>query len=109
MGEYAYLIKYPEWKSAKVQDITWKHWRIRQTAIYHQYKPKSGNSIWILLSPMPSSVAELRIGQLLKEFDDQSTRASFHPPSIDNAMISSYLNNWRPYFEYYETQITPIV
>jgi hypothetical protein len=28
---------------------------------------------------------------------------------MDDAIVSTYLDNWRPYFAYYETQLLPVV
>ena len=107
--EYAYTFKYPELKIRKTQTTGAEPWRLRQTAVYHQYRFESNQSFWILLNPVPNSPAHGKVYSLLEHLDFPSLSCRSRHAALDNAIISTYLDNWRPYLAYYETKLLPMV
>ena len=107
--EYAYVFKYPELKLPNTQPTGPGTWRLRQTAVYHQYRFKSNQSIWLLFSPTPGSVAHEKVHTCLRHLDFCFLSCNLRHIAVDNALISAYVDNWRPYFAHYESQLLPLV
>jgi hypothetical protein len=102
--EICYLYKYGEMK--KFQNMY--PWVIRQTGIYHQYDMATARSVWILVSPMPSSLAEHRLLECMEKEDDLDAILK-SPMLLHTFIIGTYLHFWRDYCSYYEEKLQRIV
>jgi hypothetical protein len=100
--EICYAFKYAEFKQAR------QSWVIRQTGVYHQYRASTKQSIWIIISPLPASFAEIRIRDLvqtpLNRVNIIQNHLLLHP-----FLLSIYFSNWMDYCEYYESVLEKMV
>ena len=96
-----YAFRYPEFKGKHNEP-----WVIRQTGIYQQYDVQSKTSVWILINPMPDSVAEQRVLTCLSSCQAEIFR---NPLYLHSVIHASYTGNWRQYMAAYESILLPIV
>ncbi|KAF2797954.1 hypothetical protein K505DRAFT_372056 [Melanomma pulvis-pyrius CBS 109.77] len=94
-SEICYSIKYAEFKEAQ------RHWVIRQTGVYHQYRAYSKQSIWIIISPVPASLLERRIKDSMQRLVERVHIAT-NPLALHAFVISTYFSNWKDYCGHYE-------
>ena len=98
-----YLYKYAAEKKTN-QDYPWV---IRQTGVYHQFCTSRQQSVFMIMSPMPQSSAELQIRECMKTQTGQQMFAD-NPMSWHALTISSALSNWVGYCSYYESSLEHI-
>ncbi|KAL5378689.1 hypothetical protein DPSP01_008915 [Paraphaeosphaeria sporulosa] len=89
--ECSYILRYIEFTNRTGVKFPWS---LRQFAVYHRYKPKSGRacSTWILVGA--SQRTETRIDDYTRSIDDLNASNPFelHVTFVDTAIAS-----WRPY------------
>lgn len=106
--EYAYMVKYPERRLSSAK-LAGDSWRIRQTAVYHQYDCSTKKSIWILLNPLPGSVAQMRAEAWLRGMNSSESSCNLRHLHMDKAILSGYIDNWRPYLAEHNAVLLPLV
>ena len=99
LTEISYTIRYPQFKESQ------NKWAIRQSAVYHCYNTHTGQSVFILFSPMPNSLAERKARQYL----DGGHAVMNNPFWLHEVVFSSYFPAWRQYIANLERQFLPIV
>jgi hypothetical protein len=103
--ELAYALKYPEHNGRTDGP---EPWSLRQMGVYQQYNYDKKQTTWILLHSHAESVA----WQMLKRLtcgDMQSTCPHHRLSVIHDAILSSYIGNWKPFLLYYEEQVSKMV
>lgn len=83
-------------------------WEIRKTGVYHRLDLRTMHSVWVILSPVPASLGEMRLRECMQsEFEQRKILAS--PFYIHAVLISCHLTNWRQYCGRYERALTELV
>jgi hypothetical protein len=95
-----YVMKYPEFKTSSKG----KSWVIRQIGIYQQYLKSTGKSIWVFLHCEPDSSGQKLVTSVLED-GQKCLSLQKHPIEIHLLLISSYLQKWREYMSFYETEL----
>ena len=98
--EIGYVYKYAERKIVRGGNP----WRIRQTGVYYQYDQSRSSSTLIVLSPRPNAEFKKRIQDTLK---DSASRARIvsNPWVLHTMLVSTHLNSWRDYLEFFEDHL----
>lgn len=100
--ELAYVLKYPENK--KPLSSKSESWVIRQIGVYQQHSKATGKSIWILLHCNQNSATIEYITDLLKDLNGLEA-AKKYPEVLHLLLLSCYINNWRDYMAFYESEL----
>ncbi|KAJ4303171.1 hypothetical protein N0V90_002064 [Kalmusia sp. IMI 367209] len=69
--------------------------------VYHQLDLQTQQSVWIILSPLPASLAEARLKEGMQS-DFGASQISTSPFNLHAILISCYISNWREFCTYYE-------
>lgn len=80
-------------------------WVIRQSGVYHQYDKGKNASLFILLDPVPDSVAQKRI---LECFANSHEKIKKNPLLLHSIVHTSYFVRWREYLAQYERNLLSI-
>lgn len=99
--ELCYVYKYVEIKSSERAPDNCDSWDIRKVGVYHRLNLKTKQSVWIILSPMPASLGEMRIRECIQS-ELGRERISENPLNLHAVLISCYLTNWHQYCICYE-------
>jgi hypothetical protein len=83
-------------------------WRIRQTGIYHQYRSDTKQSIVILFSPHPASLAEQVFLQQIDTVKTWQDCEQFHS-RLDLKLLDLHMSAWRQYAQQNETALQKLV
>ena len=78
---------------------------MRQSAVCHCYDMRTGQSVFILFSPVPNSLAEQKARQYLMG-EHAVTNSPFW---LHELVFSSYFPAWRQYIADLERKFLPIV
>jgi hypothetical protein len=99
-----YVFKYAE---RRVGDGD-EPWSIRQTGIYHRQSAAVPDSVFVVLHPLYTSCADVRLRESL---GDKSSRESLipQPNDIHILMMTTYLSSWRDYLLYFEDGVQKLV
>jgi hypothetical protein len=95
-----YVVKYPECKTSSKG----KSWVIRQIGIYQQYLKSTGKSVWVFLHCEPDSAGQRLVTSVLED-EQKCLSMQKHPIEIHLLLISLYLQKWREYMSFYETEL----
>lgn len=99
-----YIFKYAERRMGDPDEP----WSIRQTAVYHQQRCRTDESIFLMLHPLYGSHADTQLRQSLKQEDARQGYVQ-RPINIHILMVTSYLSRWRDYLLYYEDEVQQLV
>ncbi len=78
---------------------------MRQSAVYHCYNIRTGQSVFVLFSPVANSLAHQKAEQYLT---DGYTGAK-GPFWLHEVVFATYFPAWRQYIAYMERKFLPIV
>ena len=84
---------------------------LRQLAVYHKYDTRSRQSIYVLVTPTPPSktlVLQKFLGAL-KELHPAVEPVDQNCLKLNEAILQTYLENWRDYMYDYERQLDILV
>ncbi|KAI0139926.1 hypothetical protein F4776DRAFT_567118 [Hypoxylon sp. NC0597] len=98
--EIWYTIRYPELKPSE------GIWVIRQSGLYYRFDPSTGQTVSILFSPTPNSVAHQKIENLLLGIECGS-KSLLTPWYIHECLFAAYVPRWRQYILYLERKLLP--
>ena len=101
--EYAYMMKYAEHTGR----TDYEPWTMRQCALYHSYDIKEGRSIYILITPVAQSKAETDLVHWLQ--GKGKVESQLVPFRINEILWACYMDNWKPYINFYEDQLQELV
>ncbi|KAI1415508.1 hypothetical protein F5Y13DRAFT_145321 [Hypoxylon sp. FL1857] len=98
--EVLYTIRYPELKASDGK------WAIRQSGLYYRFDGSTGQTVSVLFSPTPNSVAHQKVKNFLLGIDCNSKDllASWY---IHECLFTAYIPNWRQYIAYLECKLLP--
>ncbi|KAK3704620.1 hypothetical protein LTR37_013719 [Vermiconidia calcicola] len=98
--EYVYAMRYAEHEG----HTDYEPWSVRQCALYHSYNKQDNQSIYILISPVPQSKAEMSILESMKTLEGHP--GGYHDPLwINQVLWDCYLEGWKPYLTFYEDKL----
>ena len=104
-SEYMYVLRYPEEKPVAQKGS--EPWSIRQYALYHQIRIADRRSIFILISPMEDSAAEVCLETWMQNV---AAQRNLHESCFAvNEVLLQRLSAWRMYLRYYEELIEDLV
>jgi hypothetical protein len=92
-------LKYPEYKSRT------NEWVIRQTGIHHRFNSTTGQSVYVLFNPVPSSKVHLAAQERLR---DNSQETKTEPFWLHRILFATYFPAWRQYIAALEREFLPI-
>ena len=102
--EYVYAMRYAEHEG----HTDYEPWSVRQCALYHSYNKQDNQSIYILISPVPQSKAEMSILESMKTLEGHP--GGYHDPLwINQVLWDCYLEGWKPYLTFYEDKLQALV
>ena len=101
--EYAYMMKYAEHTGR----IDYEPWTMRHCALYHSYDIKERRSIYILITPVAQSKAEVNLVEWLQ--GKGKVESQLVPFRINEILWACYMDNWKPYINFYEDQLQELV
>ncbi|KAH8744637.1 hypothetical protein BGZ57DRAFT_778841, partial [Hyaloscypha finlandica] len=101
-SEFGYVMKYPECKTASRDGS--KSWVIRQIGVYQQYFKSTGKSVWMFLHCQPNSSGQKLVTSML-ENKENCISLQKHLVELHLLIFSFYLQNWREYMSFYETEL----
>ena len=78
---------------------------MRQSAVYHCYNIRTGQSVFILFNPLPNSLAE----QQAKQYLARGLSVTNNPFWLHEVVFASYFPAWRQYIADLERKFLPIV
>ncbi|KAF9738813.1 hypothetical protein PMIN06_004535 [Paraphaeosphaeria minitans] len=98
--ECSYILRYIECTNRTGSKSTWS---LRQFAVYHRYKPKSGRacSTWILVGA--SQRTERRLDDYTRSIDDLSAS---NPFELHATFMETAISSWRPYLVHLTKLVT---
>lgn len=100
--EYAYVPKYPQWSKDSGA------WRIRQSALYQGYDHAKDQSVFVLMSPHPDSLAEERFTIALEGLKSLACIQKSHS-LLAQLLLETYLLGWRDYARGIEREMETLV
>jgi Mg2+ and Co2+ transporter CorA len=92
-------LKYPEYKPRA------NEWVIRQTGIHHRFNSTTGQNVYVLFNPVPSSKVHLAAQEQLRN-KSQETKAE--PFWLHRVLFATYFPAWRQYIAALEREFLPI-
>lgn len=102
--EYAYVVRCAEHQGRQ----EYQPWSIRQYGLYHSYDRFRGQSVWVLVSPLPGSKVEKRALQCLSDLARLQVRREM-PFWLDALLFATSVGDWHAYMTNYERQIEAVV
>ena len=92
-------MKYPEYKPRS------NEWAIRQTGIHHRFNSTTGQSVYVLFNPVPTSKVHLAALEQLRNHSQEVTNEPFW---LHRILFATYLPPWRQYIASLEREFLPI-
>ncbi|KAI9861844.1 MAG: hypothetical protein M1824_001955 [Vezdaea acicularis] len=102
MHECCYSLRYMEENGRGVGDP----WSLRQTAVYHQFHQKNGQSCWIILQI--ATGMRTRLEQALADKMYRNRRDGVDQVRLHVDFLSAMASNWALYLEYLHDQLSKL-
>lgn len=106
--ETCYMFKFAELKHPSRTTDGRDPWEIRKIGVYHRLDLQTQQSLWIVLSPMPASVAERKITEVFQDSTERD-RLSQIPDLVHLCLISCYLSNWKDFCSHHDRNLQDMV
>jgi len=103
LSECCYSFQYMKENRRNVGDP----WSLRQTAVYHQFHQKDGQSCWIILQI--ATGMRVQFEQALSDKRYRNSHDGVDPVRLHVDFLSAMASNWARYLECLHTQLAELV